>query len=180
MVSQPQNPVHNSARLFLALVPGEDVRAAVVRHRDQWRWNKGEAQYAPQDWHVTLHFIGSVARHRLDELCAGLHAPITPFDLHFGRPELWSRGLAVLCPTDMPEVLRQLHSRLGQDLQRLGLQADSRPYRPHITLARHAQEALLPPTQPTFVWHVADYALMESTGQAHQRYRVVHQYRTAP
>jgi hypothetical protein len=37
----------------------------------------------------------------------------------------------------------------------------------------------LPLQCPSFVWHAAGYALMESTGQMPRRYRVVQQYAAA-
>ena len=106
----------------------------------------------------------------------GLAVPITPFALGWGRPELWPHGLAVLCPEVVPEALQQLHTQLGQALQQRGLRTDSRPFRPHLTLARHAQAARLPAQGPVFNWPVAGYALVESTGQAGQRYRVLQSY----
>ena len=166
----------DSARLFLALLPDVAVLAALAVHRDQWQWPAAAARYAPADWHVTLHFIGSVARSRLEELRAALAVPITPFALGWGRPELWPHGLAVLCPEVVPEALQQLHTQLGQALQPLGLRTDSRPFRPHFTLARHAQAARLPAQWPVFNWAVTGYALVESTGQAAQRYRVLQSY----
>ena len=174
---QEKKPPHNTARLFLALCPGEDVRAALTTHSDTWQWTAAAARYAPPDWHVTLHFIGSVARERLDELRAGLAVPITPFELHLGQAALWPHGLAVLCPAALPEGLQQLHARLGQALQRLGLKTDARPYRPHITLARHAQDAVAPLPRCVIDWPVEGYVLMESGGQVAQRYRVLQQYR---
>jgi 2'-5' RNA ligase len=166
----------DSTRLFLALLPDAAVQEALAVHRDQWQWSAAAACYAPADWHVTLHFIGSVARSRLEELRAALALPITPFALGWGRPELWPHGLAVLCPEVVPEALQQLHTQLGQALQQRGLRTDSRPFRPHFTLARHAQAARLPAQWPVFNWPVAGYALMESTGQAGQRYRVLQSY----
>ena len=165
-----------TARLFLALCPGEDVKTALAAHSDAWQWNIGAARYAPPDCHITLHFIGPVARQRLDELRAGLAVPMTPFELRFGQPELWRHGLAVLLPEAVPEGLQQLHASLGQALQHLGLKTDPRPYRPHFTLARHAQDAQPPPQRSLFDWQVEGYALMESTGQAPQRYRVLQRY----
>lgn len=173
--SKPQ-PAALNARLFLALCPGEDVKAALTAHGGAWQWNAGAARYTPADWHVTLHFIGPVARQRVDELCAGLAVPCVPFELRFGQPELWPHGLAVLLPEAVPEGLQQLHASLGQALQRLGLKTDPRPHRPHFTLARHAEQALLPVQRPVFDWHVEGYALMESTGEAGQRYRVLQRY----
>lgn len=173
---QAPQPSPDSARLFLALLPDAAVLETLAVHRDQWQWPAKVARYAPADWHVTLHFIGSVARSRLEELRAGLAVPITPFALGWGRPELWPHGLAVLCPEVVPEALQQLHTQLGQALQQLGLRTDPRPFRPHLTLARHAQAARLPAQGPAFNWAVAGYALMESTGQIAQRYRVLQSY----
>lgn len=178
-MKQEQPPAHASARLFLALCPTPEVQAALALHRDQWHWNAKPTFYQPTDWHLTLHFIGPVADDRLDELRAGLALPITPFDLRLGQAELWPHGLAVLCAEPVPTGLRQLHADLAQALQRLGLKTDPRPFRPHFTLARHAQVAR-PPRLPFLLdWHVDSYALMESTGQAAPRYRVLQQYRAS-
>lgn len=175
-MTQEQPPAHASARLFLALCPTPEVQAALALHRDQWQWNAGAALYRPGDWHLTLHFIGPVPVDRLDELRAGLALPIAPFDLGLGQPELWPHGVAVLCPETVPEGLQQLHAGLAHALRRLGLRTERRDFRPHLTLARHAQAAR-PPSRPVMGWHVAAYALMESTGQAGQRYRVLQNYR---
>jgi 2'-5' RNA ligase len=165
-----------SARLFLALCPGPDVQAALAAHVAAWQWPASDGRYAPADWHVTLHFIGPVQRQRIDELRAGLAVPMAPFELHFGSPALWPHGLAVLLPQAVPRGLQQLHDRLGQALLGLGLRPDARPYRPHITLARRAALAQPPAQCPVFGWPVQGYALMESTGQVDQRYRVLRQF----
>lgn len=163
------------ARLFLALVPGEAVRAELGAHTQAWRWNDGALRYAPPDWHVTLHFIGPVPRTRLDELRAALAQPFTPFELRFGEPALWPHGLAVLLPMAAPPALQALHDRLGERLRRLGLRTDERPYRPHLTLARRAEQAV-PPAPPAWGWMVRGYVLMESTGRPEARYRVLQRF----
>jgi len=73
----------------------------------------------------------------------------------------------------VPEGMLALHAHLGRALRRLGLSTDERPYRPHVTLARHAAQARPPAKYPAFSWQVQGYALMESTGLAGQRYRVL-------
>ncbi len=173
--SEPQ-PAAVSTRLFLALCPGEADKAALAAHAQSWQWNADATRYAPADWHVTLHFIGSLPRPRMDALRAELAVPMTPFELRLGQPALWPRGLAVLLPIAVPEALRELHARLGHALRGLGLRADTRPYHPHITLARGAAQARPPARWPAFGWQVTGYALMESTGQARQRYRVLQHY----
>ena len=173
-----ENQAGETARLFLAICPGEADRLALSAHVDNWQWPAEAARYAPQDWHVTLHFIGPVPRQRVAELGAGLAVPLLPFELRFGEPALWPHGLAVLLPVAVPEALQQLHARLAQALHRLDLRADARPYRPHVTLARHAARALPPRPWPAFGWPVAGYALLESTGESGQRYRVLWRYGT--
>lgn len=169
-------PAPLTGRLFLALYPDEAVKTALAAHADAWRWPPDAACYAPADWHVTLHFIGAVPQSCIDELGAGLALPASPFELRFGQPELWPHGLAVLRPIAVPQALEQLHARLGQALRRLGWRTDARPYRPHITLARRAEQVLVPTPWPAFGWPVQGYALMASTGQPGPRYRVLRQY----
>ena len=69
-----------------------------------------------------------------------------------------------------------LHAQLGRAVRRLGLKTDERPYRPHLTLARHAARAQPRGRWPAFGWPVQAYALMESTGQSDARYRLLQQY----
>lgn len=168
-------PVPDTARLFLALLPSVAVQAALATHAAAWRWPADAAVYAGDDWHVTLHYIGPVPRARLDELQAGLSLPLTPFELRFGVPALWPHGLAVLLPMAVPPALQALHDALGQRLRQLGLRTDERPYRPHLTLARRADQAV-PPPPPAWGWPVHAYVLMESTGRPEARYRVLQRY----
>ena len=165
-----------TARLFLALLPDEATRAALATHAHDWHWPPDAAHYAPSDWHVTLHFIGPVPRQRLDELRAVLDVPVVPFELRFGEARLWPHGLAVLLPMAVPAGMLDLYAQLGHTLRHLGLRTDERPYRPHVTLARHAAQAGPPAKWPAFGWLVQGYALVESTGQAEQRYRVLQRY----
>lgn len=175
--ARPDQPVGPATgRLFLALCPDTPTRAALAAHTDAWHWSADSTRYAPADLHVTLHFIGPVPRQRIDELGAALAVPVAPFELRFGEPALWPHGLAVLLPMAVPKGLLQLHAHLGRALRRLDLRTDERPYRPHFTLARHAAHATPPAKCPAFGWQVRGYALMESTGQAGQRYRVLRSY----
>lgn len=169
-------PPAASARLFLALCPGPEEQTALGAHVATWQWPAQASRYAPADWHLTLHFIGAVPLARLAEWQAGLAVPMSAFTLPFGQAELWPHGLAVLLPTTIPEPLQQLHARLAQALQRLDLKIDPRPFRPHVTLARHAPAARPPAAPAAFSWRAHGYALMAATGQPRQRYQVLQHY----
>ena len=83
-----------TARLFLALWPSASVREQLASYVSQWQWPAGARVYAPDDWHLTLHFIGAVARERLPQLLHDLHAPLVPFHLSLDQAEAWPQGLA--------------------------------------------------------------------------------------
>lgn len=166
------------ARLFLALWPDPAVRRALARHRDDWQWqdegSRRPATVRSDKLHLTLHFIGNVARERLPELRAGLAVPGAAFTLAFGRPALWPRGIAVLEPLALPPALPALHGALADALHRLALPTEARPFRPHVTLARHARAARPPATVAPFDWPIDHYALVESRGDG--GYEVLQRY----
>lgn len=161
------------ARLFLALWPTEDVVKAVSEHRRTWPWPPPTKMVGPQRLHLTLHFLGNVARERLPELHEGLQVGFDPFVLELGRGELWRGGLAVLRPVSTPAGLGGLRSRLADALRRLDLEPTTEPYRPHVTLARQAQGVEPPALQARIRWAVGSYALVESEPGPPSRYTVL-------
>jgi 2'-5' RNA ligase len=93
----------------------------------------------PENYHVTLRFIGDV-----DDLVAHEVASMlgrvrrTTFELRFDRLSSFGgrrpRALvATLAPTQALMELQAEHERL---MQRVGLDAEGRKYTPHVTLAR--------------------------------------------
>lgn len=174
-------PPGATVRLFLALWPDADVRRALARHRDAWSWSAGNGTRPPapvrnDKLHVTLHFIGGVAPARLPELRTGLAVASPGFELAFGQPEVWKHGIAVLNPLAVSPQLTALHGALADRLHGLGLPTETREFRPHVTLARHAQQALPPPQVPEIVWRVDSYALVESRMHDGGDYRVLARY----
>jgi 2'-5' RNA ligase len=77
--SSPDLPTQ--ARLFLALWPDAGEYAQLLRHLQQYAWPRGASPVKPDRLHLTLHFIGQVARQRLAELGDGLQVAMTPFEL---------------------------------------------------------------------------------------------------
>jgi len=164
------------ARLFIAVWPGDAAREAIVAHQGQWAWPRGAALVAPERLHITLHFLGAVARDRLPELTAGLRVPGEDFDLCLERTELWAGGIAVLRPGVAPHALTSLHERLGDALRKLDQPVDDKPFTPHVTLARRAKRALPPQQFPHIHWRADGYALVESQSHPLSRYRILHRW----
>ena len=112
--------------------------------------------------HLTLHFLGAVPQRRLPELIDGLRVPFSAFTLHLDRAQRWPNGIAVLTPQVVPQALLALHAALCVGLERLDLATETRRWRPHLTLARHASgSAALGKAAPVH-WQVRGYALVES------------------
>lgn len=154
----------DTARLFLALWPDGAVRDQLRAWRDAWTWPRGAAPVHTDKLHVTLHFLGNQPTARLPELLAGLQVPFAPFDLQFGRPALQRSGIAWIEPHTEPQGLLDLHARLSDALVALGLTPEARAYRPHVTMARRANGAVVPAAGPAIDWAVGSYALVESRG----------------
>jgi 2'-5' RNA ligase len=162
------------ARLFLALWPDAAARTALQAWQRAIGWPAGARPTAAAHLHLTLHFIGAVPRERLPQLATGLAVPAEAFELVLDDFAVWPNGVAVLCPSAAPPALLALNAALGPALRALGLPVDDRPYRPHVTLARHARGALLagPPPGPVG-WPVrSGYVLAESAGG----YRVLQRF----
>jgi 2'-5' RNA ligase len=165
-------------RLFLALWPDDGARKGLADWRDRWTWPPGAAPTRTANLHLTLHFLGPVALDRLEALRTDLsqEAAVTPFALDFGRAELWPQGIAVVCPLATPPSLAALHARLAQRLRGLALPVDERPFKPHVTMARKAGHAALPPGGPALSWQVLNgFALVQSTS-AGQDYTVLKRF----
>ncbi|MCC6203287.1 MAG: RNA 2',3'-cyclic phosphodiesterase [Gammaproteobacteria bacterium] len=166
-------------RLFFALWPDDEVRAAVAEVANEVRLASGRRVPAA-NYHVTLAFLGDVddditaAALALGETIAG-----TPFTFTLDRLGWW-RGPAVawFAPGEPPSPLVDLARVLGAALRRVGLPAESGSYRPHLTVARKV--AAPPRLDHAFAvhWRVAAMALVASrAGPDGSRYEPVATWR---
>ncbi|MGF6273691.1 2'-5' RNA ligase [Massilia sp. UYP11] len=162
-----------TSRLFLALLPPDALRAQLRARRDAWQWPRGATPVPADKLHLTLHFLGGVASERVPELLDGLAVPFDPFRIDLGTPALWPHGIAVLEPLAVPPALPALHARLADALVGLGLQPETRSYRPHVTMARRAGGVAMPGQGPPIAWQADRYALVESQGGV---YAVLREY----
>jgi 2'-5' RNA ligase len=158
-------PLPSSApvRLFLGLWPHTEVHAALVAHAAAWDWPPTARRTRPERLHATLHFLGDVEAGRVPQLRTDLRVAWEGGELVLDRPAVWPGGIAVLEATRTAPPLMDLHSRLAQALRALHLPVESRPWRPHVTLARKAFGAHPPLPAQAIAWRVEPaYALVRS------------------
>lgn len=125
-------------RLFVGLAVDAVVRETLERltlrlraKDDGLRWS------TPDQWHVTLAFLGEVddgARAALvRELATVRQAPLK---LHMARLGVFERAGILHAEMEVSPQLLRLYEAVAASVTRAGLAVEDRPYRAHITLAR--------------------------------------------
>lgn len=129
-------------RLFVALDIPEDIRRRVADFARDMRTHAPRARWVRMDGtHLTLKFIGEVSSERLDSIRRALQ-PIrvaAPIEIEFRgagffpndrRPRVFWVGIHA------PAALAELAAEIERNLAPLGISPESRPFQPHLTLAR--------------------------------------------
>jgi len=112
----------------------DELSATVARLRldgDGFRWP------APESWHVTLQFLGNTGREECECAVARLrelHLPSVPVQLE-GLGFFDRTGILFAAVRVTPELLL-LQRRVTAATRLCGFIPETRPYQPHITLAR--------------------------------------------
>ena len=125
-------PPTGGTRRFL-----EACQAALKHGRPDVKW------VAPENFHVTLRFLGDVPEDRLPDVEAavrGAAAAVEPFGVRLAgwgafpnanRPQtLWA------AVSDGAEPMKALERALTERLEAAGFPPDRKPFHPHITLGR--------------------------------------------
>jgi 2'-5' RNA ligase len=125
-------------RLFVGLAVDERVKETLERlslrlraKEDGLRWS------APDQWHVTLVFLGEVddgARARLVRELAEVRQPV--LTLRMERLGVFERVGILHAEVEVSTELLRLYEAVAAAVKRVGLEVEERPYRAHITLAR--------------------------------------------
>jgi 2'-5' RNA ligase len=138
-------------RLFFALWPGDDQRAALVALTGPAIAPIAGKPVQPANLHVTLAFLGSVpGRGFADLVAVGGEAGHPAVELAFRRLEYWPKPRVVVAvPARVPPAGRQIVERLWTELEALGFEREHRPWKPHLTLVRHVRQVPPPGFGPT-------------------------------
>ena len=139
----------------------------------------------PSQYHLTLRFVGEVETRvalTIEDELSRVQSPSFTLQGH-GLGVFPSRRdpRVVFAAIDPAPGLRALQTRISETLQRIGLDDDTKPFHPHITLARLRRAN--PHTVRDFLrthavlkldpFHIAQYYLYESilrrSGALHRR-----------
>ena len=94
----------------------------------------------PENYHVTLRFIGEAPGHlaeEIDHALAALQAPA--FDLTLSGIGTFGKGgrsQTLWLGVERNDMLERLQGKIETALQRCGLEPERRRFQPHVTLAR--------------------------------------------
>lgn len=170
-------------RLFVAIPLSLEVEQALIAIVQQLRPYAEELRWqTPESWHVTLQFLGSSteAQYRcLIEHLSSVHLP--PLRITLERLGSFERAgvlFAEIKPT--PELVELQRAVLAATAP-CGFEAESRPYSPHITLARRRGQSNRPRLDPIYAnrqlkpqsYTATEFFLYESfLGRGGSRYEV--------
>jgi 2'-5' RNA ligase len=169
---QAAGPMH---RLFFALWPDAALQARLVERLPSLAATGRGRPQRPDQWHLTLEFLGSVPADRLPALeQAAAAVEGRCFEICFDCVEYWRRS-QVLClsASTVPAPLTGLVSGLRSALAARAFEPERREFRPHLTLARRVPRAPRKRPIEPLAWPASEFVLAESvTGPAGSRYLV--------
>ena len=132
-------------RLFIAIELPEELKSGLSRLQAQLK----AARYTSVKWvdpysvHLTLKFLGNIAADRVGEITGAMEAAargISPFRLEVSGlgafPNLKRVQVVWVGVSGEVALLGQLQRSIESSLAPLGFAAESREFKPHLTIAR--------------------------------------------
>lgn len=155
-------PGSDNQRLFFALWPDTSVRDAVASQMPELP--KRARAVPPDNWHVTLAFLGDTGPGRRAAYEAAAEAVAgRPFELILDRLGYFHRSRVLwLGACEVPRGLRALHGDLNALLAEQGFEPDRRPFTAHLTLARKMPPPGDLPVVGPIPWGVREFCLVRS------------------
>jgi 2'-5' RNA ligase len=134
-------------RLFIALDIPTEIGERLAGYMERARALAPEERWARvEGLHVTLKFIGHVDDAIVEQIKAALKSIKTaPFQLKFAGVGFFpnpNAGRVFWAGVDGGDQLPHLASTVDAALEKLGFQRETKPYHPHLTLARTSSRPL--------------------------------------
>jgi RNA 2',3'-cyclic 3'-phosphodiesterase len=134
-------------RIFIALDIPSDVRASLTNYMERVRTLAPDARRARvEGLHVTLKFVGHVDDAVVEQTKAALRSiKAAPFEVKFTDVGFFPNPNAARvfwAGVDGGEYLPRLASSIDAATEKLGFPRETKPYHPHLTLARTSSRPL--------------------------------------
>ncbi|MDX1510791.1 MAG: RNA 2',3'-cyclic phosphodiesterase [Nitriliruptorales bacterium] len=148
-------------RTFVAITLPDDVRTALT---DAFVDAPGGLRWArPEQWHLTLAFLGETDR-GAEDVAAAVGQPEGPLELALTGPGRFGDRVLWLGIEDRPAgQLHRVARHVRAGLRAAGLPFDDKSFRPHVTVARAARREV---TQRDVGWTQARAPAMAWTVDA--------------
>jgi RNA 2',3'-cyclic 3'-phosphodiesterase len=137
--------MNERVRTFFAVALSEEAREAAAQLAGRLRGSdrgEGVRWVRPEGYHLTLRFLGNVAREAIGEIAQRVTeqvAPLAPFAIHLDGALVFPspRNPRVIALAVEPEAtLTSLAERVEHGVAAAGLPAERRRFRAHLTLGR--------------------------------------------
>ncbi len=134
--------VEKMKRVFLAIDIPDQARHAAAAHTEKLRSQFGNVRVSwvrPENMHITLRFLGDTSDERIEQISTGFRriaADTEVFDAALDKPVAFGRRTLVIGVNDVSGCFAELGRLIETACRKFGLAAETRPFRPHLTVGR--------------------------------------------
>jgi len=131
-------------RLFFALWPDDNVRELLAKFNIELSQKCNGTPMRASNLHITLAFLGNVAKSRLECLVPMAEATtFKPFEMTLNHLGFFTSSKIIWAGLEEePDALMELAAALFKGAIACDIQMDPRPFKPHLTLMRKANQLL--------------------------------------
>ena len=132
-------------RIFIAIEIPQNIRVKIAEITDylQSKTPPTAVKWVDsENLHLTIKFIGETKQEKIEEITKVLSQSLAhqaPFSLEIGGLGMYPNNTnprVIWLGVTGGEPLIAMHNILDQNLARLGIQREGRPFSPHLTIAR--------------------------------------------
>jgi RNA 2',3'-cyclic 3'-phosphodiesterase len=173
--------------LFFALWPDHALQVALADATESVVLASGGRPMPPENFHLTLAFVGSVPESSVAKVEAVGHQVAaelerSPVQLALDAIEYWKKAKVVCATASAPRgagvrLADALATALKSRLTAAGFTPDLKPFRAHVTLARKVPRRCGDHTIQSVLWSFKEFVLVESRTEAEGSvYRVLESF----
>ncbi|MCD8338754.1 MAG: RNA 2',3'-cyclic phosphodiesterase [Burkholderiales bacterium] len=136
------------AKVFVALPCTPEVQAKLYGIGKQIKDNDPGCRVVPQqNLHLTLAFLGNIQRSQIDDVKKALPPKVRDGEVWIiTNAGTFHRSTLSFASGASTDYLDSLSKQIRSELTKLGFKFDTKPFKPHITLARNTS------TKPTVIF----------------------------